>query len=148
MNKKLDKVRKLLDNKRYHLHEQYSLDKNEEIYWSLYRIYKGWYTDGSEPIMTSDKNTINELYKFAKKHHIPDLEKSLFNTSFAVLFFAIVLNIVNYFVKMSFLNGVVYGIDLVCMLTFYVRIRISNKELNELILESKALEKMLNEKEE
>ena len=72
MNKEKE-IRKLLGN-RYHLTISY--DKNLELErWILFRKYydsKIYFSEDNEAIMSSDKNTWEELYEFAKKHHKVD----------------------------------------------------------------------------
>lgn len=63
------KIRKMLGNN-YHL---YVSDNGESISWKLYRKYSDWelYMSNDNPsIMTSENNTEEELYKFAKEHYV------------------------------------------------------------------------------
>lgn len=65
MNKKLNKARRLLDYKKYHLCEEYNgIDSK----WKLFEKYETWMDDGSKPIMTSETHTEEDLIKFAKEH--------------------------------------------------------------------------------
>lgn len=65
MNEKLNKVRRLLDYKKYHLCEEYNgIDSK----WKLFEKYETWMDDGSKPIMTSETHTEEDLIKFAKEH--------------------------------------------------------------------------------
>lgn len=65
MNEKLNKARRLLDYKKYHLYEEYNgIDSR----WKLFEKYETWMDDGSKPIMTSETHTEEDLIKFAKEH--------------------------------------------------------------------------------
>lgn len=65
MNEKLNKVRRLLDYKKYHLYEEYNgIDSK----WKLFEKYETWMDDGSKPVMTSETHTEEDLIKFAKEH--------------------------------------------------------------------------------
>lgn len=61
------KIRKMLGNN-YHL---YVSGNGESISWKLYRKYSDWelyMSNDNSAIMTSENNTEEELYKFAKEH--------------------------------------------------------------------------------
>lgn len=65
MNEKLNKVRRLLDYKKYHLYEEYNgIDSK----WKLFEKYETWMEDDSKSIMTSETHTEEDLIKFAKEH--------------------------------------------------------------------------------
>ncbi len=89
MNENLNKVRRLLDYKKYHLYEEYNgIDSK----WKLFEKYETWMEDGSGPIMTSETHTEEDLIKFAKEHRtykFIDISKILVIISFANLLFLI-----------------------------------------------------------
>lgn len=89
MNENLNKVRRLLDYKKYHLFEEYNGVDSE---WKLFEKYETWMDDGSKPIMTSETHTEEDLIKFAKEHRtykFIDISKILVIISFANLLFLI-----------------------------------------------------------
>lgn len=64
--KKEAKIRKMLGN-------NYHLNSDSDGNWKLFRKYSDWelYMSNNNPaIMTSENNTEEELYKFAKEHYV------------------------------------------------------------------------------
>lgn len=112
MNEKLNKVRRLLDYKKYHLYEEYN---GIECKWKLFEKYETWMEDGSGPIMTSETHTEEDLIKFAKEHRtykFIDISKILVIISFANLLI-LILGIV---LKNGYLQVLVTGSNLCLVL--------------------------------
>lgn len=141
MNEKLNKVRRLLDYKKYHLGEEYNgIDSR----WKLYEKYETWMEDGSGPIMTSETHTEEDLIKFAKEHRtykFIDISKTLVIISFvnlAILILGILL-------KNNYLKTLVTGSNLCIILMSVVVGLMDYKNSKVYYLELKA--KIRREKE-
>lgn len=141
MNENLNKVRRLLDYKKYHLFEKYNGIDSE---WELYEKYETWMEDGSKPIMTSETHTEEDLIKFAKEHRtykFIDISKILVIISFANL----IILILGTVLKNDYLKTLVTGSNL-CIILVSIIVGIMNyKNSKVYYLELKA--KFRREKE-
>jgi hypothetical protein len=109
MNKKIRKIRRLLGND-YHLSETLDMEKGNS--WVLYSTCNNnpiyYFSKYNKPIMTSEKNTLDELYTFAKKHHkLNDYLVSFVLSIYA--WFVFILSILNIFICSKWVNGFVLG---------------------------------------
>lgn len=105
------KIRSMLGED-YYLHE-----KIEEVdgqfktkSWALYEIHNNWLNDGSKPIMTSEKNTWEELCKFAKenrKYNLVDVLRSITIIAFIVCILTLIVVIFN---LGNYLKGFMIGL--------------------------------------
>ena len=106
------KIRQLLDYKEYHLYTSTKFELNEKITtWKLFKKYDGWIGDGSEPIMTSETHTEEELYQFVKKH------KRYYLTDFIRLLliipiFTLIMCVINIFINNDFLREIIWGLEI------------------------------------
>lgn len=113
-----NKIRKLLGNE-YHLSIHYKSDMNN-YRWVLFKKYddtKIYFSEDNEPIMSSETNTIDELYEYAKKHHKIDEHFTILKSSIFVAcinLFVIVINII--FFNNQFIRGFIWGVDFVIIL--------------------------------
>lgn len=141
MNENLNKVRRLLDYKKYHLYEEYNgIDSK----WKLYEKYETWMEDGSGPIMTSETHTEEDLIKFAKEHRtykFIDISKTLVIISF-VNFAILILGIL---LKNEYLQVLVTGSNLCIILMSVVVGLMDYKNSKVYYIELKA--KLRREKE-
>lgn len=100
MEERLNKVWKLLDNKKYHLCMNYK--ENGEYDFYLFNYYEDseiYYSELNKPIMTSETHTIEDLEEFAKKHYMYDLHKVHTITNLIMLWIVCILSIINIFIK-------------------------------------------------
>ena len=141
MNENLNKVRRLLDYKKYHLYEEYN---GVDVKWKLFEKYETWMEDGSKPIMTSETHTEEDLIKFAKEHRtykFIDISKILVIISFANLLI-LILGIV---LKNGYLQVLVTGSNLCLVLISIIVGLMDYKNSKVYYLELKA--KIRREKE-
>lgn len=107
-------IRKLLGNE-YHLSISYN-EGLENPRWVLFRKYtdtKVYFSEDNEPIMSSEKNSINELYQYAKKHHKIDEHSFILKLNIIVAWVVLILMIINFlFFKNEIFRGLLLGIDL------------------------------------
>ena len=156
MNKEINKIRKLLGN-RYHLCT--SIGEDFEVNeWHLFRRYddtKVYFSKDNEKIMSSETNTLEDLMKFAKKHHKIDEHVAINNTVLIVLWIAFIVCLINPFVWNSgYIRAIVLTIDFFGILITFVSHIVWNKnwkvemcELDENYKENmKRLMKEFNEK--
>jgi len=124
------KIRKLLGTK-FHLFTHYRADLEEPVEWALYRKYddtKIFFSELNEAIMTSEKNTFDELYEFAKKHH--EIDEHMFMSSLNVIiawFTAIIVIINMIFFQNETLRGFLIGIDFMIIIYGMISHTIWNK---------------------
>ena len=134
MNENLNKVRRLLDYKKYHLCEEYNgIDSK----WKLYEKYETWMEDGSGPIMTSETHTEEDLIKFAKEHRtykFIDIRKTLVIISLANLAI-LILGIV---LKNRYLQVLVTGSNLCLILISIIVGLMDSRNFKVDFLETKA----------
>lgn len=123
------KVRMMLDNKHYHLYEKHEWDENQNLIetWELFEKHNNWMIDNSEAIMTSEENTIEELYKFVKEHREVDLESVLAKSTTIILLINFVISIINIFLRDTQLRGVILGVNLICVIFSFIRYEVSEK---------------------
>lgn len=134
MNENLNKVRRLLDYKKYHLCEEYNgIDSK----WKLFEKYETWMEDGSGPIMTSETHTEEDLIKFAKEHRtykFIDISKTLVIISLANLAI-LILGIV---LKNGYLQVLVTGSELCLVLISIIVGLMVSRNFKVYFLETKA----------
>lgn len=139
--KQLFKIKKMLGDK-YHLTIIYS-KKLEGFEWELYRQYddpKVYYSIDNKAIMSSKNNTIDELYKYAKKHREinPHFIISISNIGIATaVFLATLANSIFY--NNETLRGIFMGMDVMILLYSLLAHELYRKKL-----EIKRLEKLEN----
>lgn len=123
------KVRMMLDNKHYHLFEEIKWDENHNLIetWKLFEKHDNWMIDNSEAIMTSEENTIEELYKFVKEHREVDLESVLAKSTTIIFLIITIIAIINIFIKDTLLRGVILGVNLTCVIFSLIRYEVSEK---------------------
>ena len=127
MNKKQDmwKIRRML-GENYHLCEECGFDNGFKTTWKLYAKYAGWIDDGSEPIMTSETHTYEDLYKFAKEHCVWDCDLVVGKASMVVLIIILVIAILNCFWNNKILMGFIWGINVFSIILSTTRFIVSN----------------------
>ncbi len=134
MNENLNKVRRLLDYKKYHLCEEYN---GVDSKWKLFEKYETWMDDGSKPIMTSETHTEEDLIKFAKEHRtykFIDISKTLVIISLANLAI-LILGIV---LKNGYLQVLVTGSELCLILISIIVGLMDSRNFKVDFLETKA----------
>jgi len=138
------KIREYLGD-RYHLIIFMGIGEGNYT-WKLYRKYNGWLYDNSEPIMTGDKSTEDELLKFAKKHRSYDERIILSKSMVVIACINLIVSIANCFLKIDGLRHFINGINFAIILLSFIKMRISSKRLKVIELECKeALEKLMKE---
>ena len=123
------KIRMAMDNKHYHLHEECKWDENNNLIetWKLFEKHDDWMIDDSEAIMTSEENTIEELYKFVKEHREVDLESVLAKSTPIIFLIITIIAIINIFIHDTLLRGVILGADLIGIIYILIRYEVSEK---------------------
>lgn len=112
LEERIRKVRKLL-GKNYHLSESLSFE-NDELKiesWALYRQYRDINVSFSKDnlaVMTSKKNTIEELEEYAKKHKKYDLSIAMPYTTMILAWLMMIFCIINCFYKNELMTGFFY----------------------------------------
>lgn len=125
----LHNIRELLGN-RYHFHEEYDENLNL-VRWVLFRNYDDmriFLSPDNKAIMSSEKNTLKDLYDYAKTHHVIDEHRfmSIFGIYYSI--FALLLTFINIiFLNNDTLRGFIYGIDLTVILYCSISHKIWNK---------------------
>ncbi len=139
MNKKMRKIRKLLGED-YHICETLDIENGNS--WVLYSTCNNnsisYFSKYNKPIMTSEKNTLDELYAFAKRHH----KLNGYLVSFVLLIYAwfvFILSILNVFICSKLVNGFVLGSCVGVLLYSIVEGIISEHNLKVKKLEYKEL---------
>ena len=128
--KRENKIRKLLGNK-YHLSISYEPDM-EHYHWVLFKKYDDpfvYYSDANKQIMSSDKNTEDELYEFAKTHHEIDEHHFMSILNIIMTWIAFILMIVNIFIKDATIRGFAYGIDFMVVIYAVISYKIQMKNI-------------------
>lgn len=108
--KKEKQIRKLLGDY-YHLGIEYK--DNNIIKWSLYKKYKDlniYFSKENQPIMTSENNTEEELFEFAKLHHRKDYNKQGSKIIRISLIVVLVISIINIFFNGKFTQFVLVSV--------------------------------------
>lgn len=119
MKNKERKIRKLLGDK-FHLCISYenSLDDPK---WSLYRNYvdsKVYFSNDNKIIMSSETNTIDDLYEYAKEHHQIDEHFIMSKSNVIIAWIFMLITIINIILfKNDTLRGFIFGVDI--MIIFY-----------------------------
>ena len=137
------KIRKWLGDN-YHLHISISGTNWEDESWKLFRKYPGYLTDDSKPIMTSETNTDEELYKFAKKHRRFETNPTKNGLLVILAFFAMLIPFINIFLNNDYLKMFFYGTQVmiwfIALPTFILiehNITVDEKETLEILKELK-----------
>lgn len=114
--KKETKIRQLLDYKEYHLNTRVTFELGEtKTTWKLFKKYDGWIGDGSEPIMTSETHTEEELYQFVKKHkryYLTDFIRFLL----IIPIFTLIMCVINIFINNDVLREIIWGLEIATIL--------------------------------
>ena len=134
MKKDMFKIRRML-GKNYHLYEECNWNENKlEETWKVYAVYSGWINDGSEPIMTSETHTYEDLYKFAKKHNEWNLDDVIGSVSLIIQITNILFAFLNIFWNNKALRGFIWAIILYSFIESMVRLIVSehNFKISEL----------------
>lgn len=124
---KYSKIRKLL-GKDYHLSITCNFDGPDN--WVLYKKYndpKIYFSENNEPIMTSKKNTLEELLAFAKQHHKIDEHFAMSYFRIVVLSLILVLAIVNCFINNSIARTIIYTTNTLLLIETFISNKIWNK---------------------
>lgn len=124
---KYSKIRKLL-GKDYHLSITCNFEVPDE--WFLFKKYndlKIYFSNDNEPIMTSKKNTIEELLAFAKQHHKIDEHSAMNYFRLVVLSLVLVLAIVNCFINNSIVRTIIYTTNTLLLIETFISNKIWNK---------------------
>lgn len=139
-------------------HEYHLAVKREsnKIAWSLYKKYdnpKVFFSKDNEAIMTSEKNSLEELKEFAKKHKKLTAINFEYPLSFIYTLLTLILAIANLWLNNTFIRGFILGINITTMFWLIIieikevvnlKIKISDLKLHEKKLdeEIKELEKL------
>ncbi len=136
MLNKINKIRKLLGNE-YHLCIKYNPDNPE---WILYRNYMDkqvYFSLDNEAIMSSENNSLDDLYKFAKEHH--KINGILVETHIhsIIAFLLLIIQIINIIIiKSDYVKGLILGADYIIIINCLIKLVVlsinSKKEENEL----------------
>lgn len=124
---KYSKIRKLL-GKDYHLSITCNFNKPDN--WVLFKKYydpKIYFSENNEPIMTSEKNTLEELLAFAKQHHKIDEHFAMDYFRIVVLSLVLVLAIVNCFINNSIVRTIIYTTDILLLIETFISNKIWDK---------------------
>lgn len=137
MNKKMRKIRKLLGED-YHICETLDIENGNS--WVLYSTCNNnsiyYFSKYNKPIMTSEKNTLDELYTFAKKHH--KLNGYLVSFVLSIYaWFVFILSILNIFICSKWVRGFAVGSDVGILLYSIVEYIIATHNLKVEKLEFK-----------
>ena len=134
----MNKIRKLLGDK-YHLSEHILEDGSEE--WVLFKRYdepKIYFSKDNTSIMSSETNTIEELYEFAKKHHEIDEHQTMGIVNIVVAWIALIILIINMFVfKNNSIRWFIVGINFCVIIYSFISHIIWNKNWKVKMLEIK-----------
>ena len=136
------KIRNWLGD-RYHLNVTltYSANSLKKLNWKLFRKYQNFEIDGSEPIMNSDDNTEEELFKFAKKHRRYDEGKVIGITGILLSLLAAFFITLGLVFENNNIKYVAVGIDIAVIIISIVRYVIS--ELNFKVTRLELLESII-----
>lgn len=137
--KTIAKIRKMLGN-RYHLSVE--SDGTGIIQWVLFKYYENgdpiYWSDDNKPIMRSGKNTIEELYEFAKSHRKPDPIRSFIRFNNIIMLIVCVIAFANCFVNSTILRTIIFTTDAIIVASdIYILIinekthKLNMRELNE-----------------
>ena len=112
---KMYEIRRLLGD-RFHLCEEISF--GEDICkWSLFYKYddlKVYFSPDNKKVMSSETNTIDELYEFAKNHYKMNIFSVLCKSLFAMTTALCVVSIINFlFIGSHFISGYLIGADVI-----------------------------------
>ena len=137
------KIRKWLGED-YHLCVSLSGENLEDKNWKLFRKYPGYLTDDSEAIMTSETNTDEDLYKFAKKHRRFETNPMKNGLIVIIAFIVMIIPFINILLKNDYLKmffwGTQFVIWFICIPTFILiehNIKIQELEFFEVLKELK-----------
>lgn len=137
MKEKYSKIRNMLGND-YHLCIE--LNEKGNVEWSLYRNYidsRVYFSKDNKAILTSETNTYEELYEYARKHRKYNLTKILGITIMSASCVLLILSIVNIFINNSCLRGFLFGANSILIIVSIVNLNVFNKNSNVEFLELK-----------
>ncbi len=89
--------------------------------WKLFEKYEGWMHDGSGAIMTSETNTDEELYEFARKHRKYNISHSIGIANIIITFIAMVFIFIGIFINNDRLKAACLGMDLAVIIISLVK---------------------------
>ncbi len=119
-----NKIREYLGDK-YHLNVTLGGDQLEKISWKLFKKYEGWMNDGSKPIMTSDINTDEELFDFAKKHRRYNEGKIIGITNVWISLIALLLVVLGIILKNRNIQCIGQGMNIAAIISCTIKYIIS-----------------------
>lgn len=99
------KIRRMLGTK-------YHLCTDNEGWWVLYRYYNDadlYFSPDNKAVMSSDTHTEEDLIKYLKKHGEWDLHIVIMNCNFVISLLVLFLSIVNVFLRITTLRGIIFG---------------------------------------
>lgn len=134
--KREQEIRKLLGND-YHL--SIETDGKELKRWILFKKYKDtdvYFSKDNKPIMSSEENTEEELYEFAKKHHRLDYREVEGRVIIISLICVFILSIINIFID-GVLSEFIFISDFWLLIWMFVNHRIFNNNWEVDMLEVK-----------
>lgn len=133
---KMNEIRELLGNN-YHLCEDFSSISHE---WKLFRKYDDpvvYYSADNKAIMTSEENTIDELYDFAKTHHRINEHRQMGKMTIHIATIICIVCLINvFFFQSKLIHGFVLGVDVILFVYSFVSHNIYCKNLDIDLLES------------
>ena len=119
------KIRKML-GKNYHL------SVSSEGEWSLYRKYDDWgkyMSSNNKAIMTDKTNTEDELLKFARVYKRYDESKIRGIVKILILYVAVILCFMNFWLSSTFVIGIIWGMDIAIMIINFAELLVSEHNL-------------------
>ena len=128
---KLRKIRKMLG-------KDYHLSVSSEGEWSLYRKYDDWdkyMSSNNKAIMNDKTNTEDELLKFAREHKRYDESKARYIVKTLILYVAVILCFMNFWLSSTFVIGIILGMDIAIMIINFAELLVSEHNLKITIKE-------------
>ena len=133
---KMNKIRELLGSN-YYLCESYTSINYE---WKLFRKYDDpvvYYSADNKPVMTSEENTIDELYEFAETHHRINEHRQMGKMTIHIAIIICIACMINvFFFQSKVIHGFILGVDLILFVYSYVAHKIYCNNLDIDLLES------------
>ena len=134
---RLTKIKKIL-GENYHLCIKYN-PIYEQVEWVLFKKYIDlniYYSKDNKAIMSSEKNTINELYEYAKSHHKINEHWAFRKIWIYLSIMTNIIFIINIvFIHNHILSGIILGFYVNLFLNNIIGSYIFNKNLKVEMLE-------------
>lgn len=109
-------------------------EKKEYILFKKYDDLDVYYSDANKPLIKC--SDINQLYDYAKKHHIIDEDSVLANMNFIMAFICFIFSIINLiFIKNSDIAAVIFGIQIMIIINSIISFIIFIKNHNVIMME-------------